>query len=56
MDRQELHSYQIVIDTNWILGYITIDSEDKEITEELFRAIQKEVKFDSLILSITRIN
>lgn len=53
---QKLHDYQIVIETNWKLDYITITSEDEEITEELFNAVLKSVKFDSLILSIARIN
>lgn len=53
---QKLHDYEIVIETNWELDYITITSEIEEITEELFNAILKEVKPDSLILSIARIN
>lgn len=53
---QELHLWQIVTETNGELDYINIDSEDTEITEDLFHAVQKAVKFDSLILSITRIN
>jgi hypothetical protein len=38
------------------LDYITITSEIEEITEELFNAVLKAVKSDSLILSIARIN
>ena len=53
---QKLHDYEIVIETNWELDYITITSEIEEITEELFNAILKAVKSDSLILSIARIN
>lgn len=53
---QKLHDYEIVIETNWKLDYITITSEDEEITDELFNSILKEVKSDSLILSITRVN
>lgn len=53
---QKLHDYQIVIETSWKLDYITITSEDVEITDELFNSILKEVKSDSLILSIIRVN
>lgn len=53
---QELHNRQIVVETNGKLDYINIDSEDIEITEDLFNAVQKAVNFNSLILSITRIN
>lgn len=53
---QKLHDYEIVIETNWELDYITITSEDEEITDELFNAVLKAVKHDSLILSIARIN
>lgn len=56
MDTQELHNFQIVIETNWKLDYIDIDSENIEITDDLFSFIQKLVNHDSLILSITRIN
>lgn len=53
---QKLHDYQIVIETNWELDYITITSEIEEITDELFNSVLKAVKSDSLILSIARIN
>lgn len=53
---QELHNRQIVTETNWELDYINIDSEDDELTEDLYHAVLKAVKFESKILSITRIN
>lgn len=53
---QKLHCWQIVTETNWELGYHDIDSEDDELTDDLYHAILKAVKFDSKILSITRIN
>lgn len=53
---QELHLWQIVVETNWELGYHEIESEDDEITEDLYRAVLKATKFESKILSITRIN
>lgn len=56
MYAQELHNRQIVVETNWKLDYIDIDSEDIELTEDLFHAVQWAVRHDSLILSITRIS
>lgn len=56
MEEQELHCWQIVSEKNWELEYHNIDSEDDELTEELFNTIQKWTDFDSKILSITRIN
>lgn len=53
---QELHCRQIVTETNWELDYHNIDSEDDELTDDLYHAVLKAVKFDSKILSITRIN
>ena len=53
---QALHSWQIVVETDWKLDYVNIDSEDDELTDDLFRFAQKTVKFESKILSITRIN
>lgn len=53
---QKLHDYQIVIETDWELDYITITSEIEEINDELFNSVLKAVKSDSLILSIARIN
>ena len=56
MKAQELHNFQIVVETNWKLDYIDIDSENVEITDDLFDFIQRLVDRNSLILSITRIN
>ena len=52
----KLHNRQIVTDTNWKLDYINIDSEDDDLTEELFHFILKSTSFESKIVSITRIN
>lgn len=53
---QELHCRQIVKETNWELDYMNIDSEDDELTEDLFDTILKWTDYNSKILSITRIN
>ena len=56
MEKQELHNWQLVSEKNWKLDYMNIDSEDDELTEELFNTILKWTDYDSKILSITRIN
>jgi hypothetical protein len=53
---QKLHCRQIVSEKKWELDYHNIDSEDDELTQELFNTILKWTDFDSKILSITRIN
>ena len=40
---QELHSWQVVTETNGELDYIDIDSEDTEITEDLFGTLSRNV-------------
>lgn len=56
MDKRKLHNWQIVIEKNWELDYMDIDSKSEELTEELFNTILKLADFDGKILSITRIN
>ena len=56
MGEQKLHCWQIVTETDWELDYHNIDSEDDELTDDLFRAILRATKFESKILSIARIN
>ena len=53
---QDLHTRQIVTEKAWELSYTNIDSEDYEITDDLYHAVQKAVEYWSLILSITRNN
>lgn len=53
---QKLHLRQIVAETNWELEYKEIESEDEEITEDLYHAVLKATKFESKLLSIARIN
>lgn len=53
---QKLHEWQVLTDTNGKLDYMSVDSEDDELTEELFNSIQKFVNFDAKIVSIYRVN
>lgn len=54
---QKLHTRQILTeDINWELEVDNIESENIELTEDLFNTIQKWTKYDSKILSIARIN
>ena len=54
--KQVLHCWQIVTDTNWKLDYHNIDSEDDDLTEDLFHAILKATSFEGKIVSVARIN
>lgn len=56
MEQQKLHNWQITTEKNWKLYYMDIDSEDDDLTEELFDTILKRTDRESKILSITRIN
>ena len=51
---QELHPRRIEIEINWETDFHYIDSEDDEITEDLFKAVLRAVPFESKIISITR--
>lgn len=53
---QILHCRQILTDTEWKLDVMNIDSEDDDLTEELFDTVLKWTKRESKIISITRIN
>lgn len=54
MNNQVLYSWEIIEEIKWKRYSIYIDSEDKEITEDLFYVILKEASPDWIILSITR--
>lgn len=51
---QKLYSRAITLETNWKIDYHYIDSEDDEITEDLFKAVLRATDFESKIISITR--
>lgn len=56
MAEQELHCWEILTETDWVVETVNIDSEDDDLTDDLFHAVQKAVRFESKIISITRIN
>lgn len=53
---QKLHLWQILTETNWELEVHEIESEDEELTEDLYHAVLKATRFESKILSVARIN
>lgn len=53
---QKLHLWQILTETNWELEVHEIESEDEELTEDLYHAVLKSTNFESKILSVARIN
>ena len=54
---QELHEWQIITENEeGKLNYMNIESEDYELTEDLFHTVQKWTSFNTKILSIARIN
>lgn len=54
MTNQILYSWEIIEEIKGKKYSIYIDSEDKEITEDLFHTILKEASPNWIILSITR--